>query len=211
MQKCKSVIDKQLLIDFEANLIKLFEEGKINCPLHLCGGNEAQLIKIFEQIKEKDYVFSTHRSHYHYLLKGGDSKRLLNEILGLSTGICKGQGRSMHIYDRENNFFTSAIVGGCCAIACGVALALKKKQSEAKVWCFIGDGAEDSGHFIEAVRFGNARQLPLVFIIEDNDLSIDSSKKERWHNYSPIEARNIIRYSYKRRYPHVGIGKFVSF
>jgi TPP-dependent pyruvate/acetoin dehydrogenase alpha subunit len=196
---------------FEKNLADSFERGEINCPLHLCGGNEEQLIRIFKDIKSDDYVFSTHRNHYHYLLKGGDENKLLDEIKGLESGVCNGKGRSMHIYDRKINFFTSGIVAGSCAIAVGVAMALKKKESIQHVWCFVGDGAEDSGHFIEAVRFGSARQLPLTFIVEDNDMSIDSSKKERWHNYMNIVGRNIIKYEYKRIYPHVGIGKWVSF
>ena len=204
------------LEEFEQGVAKMFEEGKIRCPLHLCGGNERFIVSIFELINQEDWVFSTHRSHYHYLLKGGDEQKLINELMGLPTGCCGGRGRSMHLYDKNTNFFSSSIVAGCCAIAVGVALSIKKGNPDRRlrrphVWCFVGDGAEDSGHYIEAVRFGLSRQLPLTFVVEDNDLSIDSSKKDRWHNYSPIEGSNIIRYEYVRRYPHVGIGKHVSF
>lgn len=213
--------EKQL-IDFETNLAKAFEEGKINCPLHLCGGNERELINIFKYIKQDDYVFSGHRSHYHYLLKGGDANRLIDEIYGYPTGVCKGKARSMNICDPSIKFYTSAIVAGICSIATGVALAIKHdfggdteeaQKTRPKVWCFIGDGAEDSGYFIEAVRFANARNLPITFIIEDNDYSIDSTKAQRWHNHVAIESDNnrIIRYHYTRRYPHVGIGKFITF
>lgn len=201
---------KQNLIDFELNVKQIFKDGFINCPVHLSGGNEDQLISIFKDIKKEDYVFSTHRNHYHYLLKGGSPKKLLDEILGNSNGICGGKGRSMHIYDKSINFYTSAIIGGTCAIAIGVGLALKKKKSKAHVWCFVGDGGEDTGHFMEAVRFGIARQLPVTFIVEDNDLAVETTKRERWHNYPPFNAPNIIRYNYTRRYPHVGIGKRVS-
>src|SRR3990167_3076535 len=202
---------------FEASLASAFVEGKINAPLHLSGGNEKQLISIFKEIDEQDYVFATHRNHYHYLLKGGNESKLLDELLGKSSGICKGQGRSMHIYDTSINFYTSAIVAGTCAIACGVAMAIKQKHGQDQntnrphVWCFLGDGAEDSGHFAEAVRLANARELPVVFIVEDNDLSIDSTKKQRWHNYVPVDAARILRYQYTRTYPHVGVGKWISF
>ena len=202
---------------FEKNVKELFEQGKINCPVHLCGGNERQLISIFKEIDEKDYVFSTHRNHYHYLLKGGNEQALLDELLGKPTGICKGVGRSMHIFDKSINFYSSAIVAGVCAIAAGVAMAIKQTHgqdqntSRPHVWCFVGDGAEDSGHFVEAVRLANYRELPVTFVIEDNDFSIDSPKKLRWHLYEPVDDRRILRYHYKRIYPHVGVGKWINF
>ena len=201
----------QTLQDYENNLKLLFEEKKINCPLHLSSGNEQQLLDIFAFIKEQDYVLSTHRAHYHYLLKGGDPQELLDEILGLPSGICKGNGRSMHLYDVKRRFYTSAIVGGIAPIACGLALNIKKNKLDEHVWCFVGDGAEDQGSFTESVRFGVARDLPVTFIIEDNDLSITSTKKQRWHNWQPIKSRNIIRYNYLRKFPHCGVGKWVGF
>jgi len=87
----KTEWDADSLIEFEKGVADLFEAGKINCPVHLSGGNESMLMYMFEPIKEKDYVFSTHRNHYHYLLKGGSAKGLLAEILGKKTGICGGK------------------------------------------------------------------------------------------------------------------------
>jgi TPP-dependent pyruvate/acetoin dehydrogenase alpha subunit len=199
------------LIAFEQNCKKLFEQGKINCPLHLSGGNEAELIDFFKSIKHYDYVFSTHRSHYHYLLKGGSAKDLLDELQGKKTAVCKGRARSMNICDPRINFYASAIVAGSCAIAVGVALALKKKKRKGVVWCFLGDGAEDSGHFVEAARFAYARGLPLTFIIEDNDLSVYATKEQRWHRHPAFNCPNVLRYDYIRTEPHVGIGKHVQF
>ena len=207
----KNSVTSLELTQFEDELIELFEKGKLRCPLHLSGGNEEELIRLFDHIDKQDYVFSTHRNHYHYLLKGGSKHILLAEIKGSKGSINKGMGRSMNFSDPSLNFYTSAIVGGGCAIAVGVALGLKKKKSKAHVWCFLGDGAEDGGHFLEAARFGASRRLPLTFIIEDNNKSVDSSKKDRWHNHMPIQLSNIIRYNYERRYPHVGIGKHVTF
>ena len=206
-------IDK--LIEFEENLFKMFEEGKIWAPVHFAGGNERELIDIFRYIEPRDYVFSTHRSHYHYLLKGGDPQKLIDEILGLPTGVCKGQGRSMHIYDRSINFYTSAIVAGCCSIATGVARSIQNgfKQDDPlcpHVYVFVGDGAEDEGHFAEAIRFSESRKLPITFIIEDNDLSIDSTKSMRWIDYKPIDSPYIIRYNYNRRWPHCGVGRHIE-
>jgi pyruvate dehydrogenase E1 component alpha subunit len=195
------------LQEFEKDIAKGFENGEINAPIHLSGGNEKQLIKIFKSIKKDDYVFSTHRNHYHYLLKGGDPEKLQKEIYHT------GQQRSMNFCDPSINFYTSAIVGGGCAIATGVALALKRQESKSRVWCFLGDGASDGGHFWEAVRFAFHQKLPITFIIEDNDRSVDSSFSERWGNESNCLVHNlpIIHYKYTRIYPHVGIGKHVTF
>ena len=208
---------KDSLIEYEGKLAKMFEEGKINCPLHLCGGNEQELLSIFSQVQEKDWVFSTHRAHYHYLLKGGVEEKLTAEVLGGADGMCGGVGRSMHLYDKSINFYTSAIVAGNVAMAVGVAMAIKQTSNQVDrnnwphVWCFVGDGAEDSGWFVEAVRLANGRELPITFIVEDNDFSIDVDKKTRWHNYSPVDSVGVIRYHYEREWPHVGIGKMVMF
>ncbi len=206
---------KDKLIKVESNFAKEFEAGRIKCPLHLSGGNEDELIALFGMISAKDYVFSNHRSHYHYLLKGGSLKSLRDEIYGNNEGMCKGRGRSMHLYEPSINFYTSAIIGGTPAIAVGVALGIKKKYKGKKkkphVWCFVGDGTEDTGHFLEAVRFGTSRILPLTFVVEDNDRAVESTKKDRWHHYQPVLSRNIMHYDYIATYPHVGIGKWVSF
>ena len=206
---------KESLETFEKNIANMFERGEIACPVHLSGGNEEKLLALFESINPEDYVFSHWRSHYHYLLKGGDPQKLIDELKGLPTGMCGGNGRSMNLYDTSINFFTSSIVSGHCAIAVGAALGLKKqfkgKEGKPHVWVFCGDGCEDSGHYIEAVRFANARELGITFVLEDNNLSIDSTKEERWHNYTKVDSRNIVRYEYERAWPHVGIGKHVMF
>lgn len=207
---------KEKLIAFENEILKQFEQGKINCPHHACRGNEEQLITLFGMINlKKDWIISHHRNLYHYLLGGGDPNALMAELRGTEDGVCKGYARSMHLIDLKHRFLSTAIVAGGCAIACGIALAIKKKYRGRKVrphvWCFIGDGAEDSGHFLEAMRFGHSRQLPLTFVIEDNDLAVESTKRDRWHNYVSINAPNVIRYEYVRGVPHVGVGKHISF
>ncbi|MFA6023154.1 MAG: thiamine pyrophosphate-dependent enzyme [Candidatus Pacearchaeota archaeon] len=195
-------MNKQQLIDFEKRIADLWEDAKIKYPVHLSGGNEEQLIKIFKEIKQGDYVFSTHRNHYHYLLAGGNEKDLERKIIS---------GHSMHIFDKEKNFLSSAIVAGTPAIAAGVALALKYKQSKNKVWCFVGDGAEDEGHFYEAVRYVDGFSLPCTFIIEDNDRSVETTKKERYGSSEMKWPNCVLRYEYNATYPHVGTGKIVDF
>lgn len=188
-------MNKQELIKFEKRIAKRFDDGEIPYLTHFSGGNEDQLIEIFHDIKPGDYVFSTHRSHYHYLLHGGDPERLEKLILN---------GKSMFVFDRELNFYASSIVCSTPSIAAGVAWALKQKGSKRKVWCFIGDGAEDEGHFVEAARYVDGWNLPCTFILEDNDRSVSATKTERWGNYRAQHFSCLERYSYTPTYPHGG-------
>lgn len=193
---------KEELIEFESRIAKLWEAAKIPYPVHLCGGNEEQLIEIFKDVKEGDYILSTHRSHYHYLLAGGNEENLEKMIL---------EGNSMHVFDKKLNFLTSAIVAGVPTIAAGIALALKRKESDRKVWCFVGDGAEDEGHFYEAVRYVDGFDLPCTFIIEDNNRSVETPKAERYGKSEMIWPKCVRRYNYIPKYPHSGTGSFVDF
>lgn len=186
------------IIAFEARIVALFNAGKLPFLIHLSGGNEEQLVEIFKDVNPEDWVFSGHRSHAHYLLKGGDPDRL--ESL-----IC--DGRSMFVFDRERNFYTSSVLGGTAGIAAGVAWRLKEEGSAAKVFCFLGDGAEDSGHFAEAVRFVTGWDLPLLFVIEDNSHSVDSEYRTRWGTDTRMDwGPKVMRYRYERTFPHAGRG-----
>lgn len=145
---------KQELIDFESEIGVLYENNQLPFLFHLSGGNEDQLIDIFSQINEGDWVISNHRSHYHALLHGIPPEIVKQRVI---------DGRSMFIYDKQRKFFVSAIIGGTPAIAAGIAWALKKKGSQNKVWCFIGDGTEDNGHLFEAARYVDGWNLPCIF------------------------------------------------
>ena len=188
------MLTKNDLIAFENSVVDLYKAGKLPFLFHLSGGNEDQLIEIFKEIKEGDYVLSTHRNHYHALLHGIPADELRDKILN---------GRSMFVYDRKRNFFTSAIIGGTSAIAAGIALALKRKGSTQRVWCFIGDGTEDNGHLFEAARYVDGFDLPCTFVIEDNNRSVTTSSDERWG-----KARNpswypcVRKYTYDITWPH---------
>ena len=186
---------KEELIDFENRIGDLYMDNKLPFLFHLSGGNEDQLIEIFKNIKEGDYVISNHRSHYHALLHGIPPETVEDRILN---------GRSMFIYDRERNFFCSAIIGGTPAIAAGIAWALKRKGSDKKVWCFIGDGTEDSGHTYEAVRYVDGFDLPCTFVIENNNRSVESTNDERWGKTAEYEwnSPSVLKYHYEITYPH---------
>ena len=185
----------QELIAFEDRIGELYLDNKLPFLFHLSGGNEQQLIDIFKDIKEGDYVISNHRSHYHALLHGIPPDVIEDRILN---------GRSMFIYDRDRNFFCSAIIGGTPAIAAGIAWALKKKGSDKKVWCFIGDGTEDNGHTYEAVRYVDGFDLPCTFIIENNDRSVETTNVQRWGTKADYEwnSPSVMKYKYDITYPH---------
>jgi len=186
---------KQELIEFENSIGQLYLDNQLPFLFHLSGGNEEQLIEIFDSISEDDYVISNHRSHYHALLHGISPESLTNKILN---------GQSMFVYDSSKNFFCSAIIGGTPAIAAGIAWALKQKKSKKRVWCFVGDGTEDSGHLYEAIRYVDGWDLPCTFVIENNNRSVESTNEERWgkkaDNY--WDSPNVIKYKYEITYPH---------
>ena len=186
---------KEELIAFEDRIGDLYMDNQLPFLFHLSGGNEEQLIDIFKDIKEGDYVISSHRNHYHALLHGIPPEVVEDRIKN---------GRSMFIYDRERNFFVSAIIGGTPAIAAGIAWALKRKGSDQKVWCFVGDGTEDNGHLSEAVRYADGFDLPCKFIIESNDRSCEASNADRWGKtgHPTWDSSRVIKYHYECTYPH---------
>jgi TPP-dependent pyruvate/acetoin dehydrogenase alpha subunit len=173
----------------------------------LSGGNEGQLIHIFKDIKPGDWVFSTHRNHYHALLAGIPGDELELKI---------ANGRSMFVYSKEHNFFCSAILAGTCGIAAGVAWGTNTMNTHEEwaakyiphTWCFIGDGGEEQGHFYEAAMFVEANELPCTFIIEDNDRSVDTPRTARRGQAKGLEHlfKCVMRYEYKPTYPHAGSG-----
>ena len=193
-------MNKEDLMQFEEEIKQLFLDKKIRAPVHLSVGSENPLIKIFKNVKKDDCVFSTHRSHYHALLKGVGSEWLKSEIL---------QKRSIHIYNKEHKFFASAIMSGILPIAVGVAMALKRKRSKNKVWAFVGDMTAEMGMFHECTKYAARHKLPVIFVVEDNGLSVNTPTQKIWGKSK--SRPKIIRYKYKRKYPHQGCGAWVVF
>ncbi len=193
-------ITKEDLIHFEDEIKEIYLAGKIKAPVHLCGGNEDQLIEVFKNVKQKDWVFSTHRSHYHALLKGISRDEIKREIL---------EKRSMHINRKEYNFFTSAIVGGILPIALGTAMGAKLKGLEENVWAFVGDMAAEMGVFDECTKYAKRNNLPITFVVENNGLSVNTPTQKVWGEEN--SKGKIIKYGYERVYPHHGCGKWVTF
>lgn len=205
---------KAKLIAFEDRIRGLWESGDLPFLVHLSGGNEDQLLAIFngageEGVKEGDWVFSSHRGHYHALLSGVPARRVEKLIR---------EGSSMFVFDREHNFFTSSILAGTVGIAAGVAWQLKQEGSPNRVWCFLGDGAVENGNAFSAALFVDAHELPCRFIIEDSGYQVDTPLVERRcgkpHLTNPLSNFTCVsHYAYTRVYPHAGSGcpKNISF
>ena len=194
-------MNKQQLIAFEKKIKIIYEKGKIKAPIHLSGNNETQLINIFKKVKKSDWVFSTWRNHYHALLKGIPAKWLETEIIN---------GRSMGINNLKKKFYSSAIVGGILPIAMGVAKAIKLKKQKNKVWVFIGDMTFETGIFHECYKYSKNFNLPIKFVIEDNNMSTNTPTNKAWKKKSK-KPKDIIYYEYKRKFPHHGTGNWILF
>ena len=193
---------KEELIKFEDDIISHWEAGEITGPIHLSNGNEEQLIEVFKKISPTDWVFSTWRSHYHALLHGVEKSKLKQKIL---------DGKSITIVDKESKFYASAIVTGTLPIALGVAKSLKQKNSDEKVWVFLGDMAFESGIFYEVHKYARNYDLPLHFIVEDNGVSTNTPTGATWNNIQREIPEDVIFYKYESKYPHYGTGKWVVF
>ena len=162
---------------FEKRLLENMRD--IFVPVHLSLGHESVAADLHEHIRPEDYLFSTHRNHHHFLAKGGSEQKLWDEIMGLPTGLNGGFAGSQGISDGSINFHASAIVGGLVGVAVGTALALKMDRSKAIAVCVVGDGGTEGGVFWESANFAALHKLPIAFICENNQMSVDSPIAER--------------------------------
>lgn len=149
------------------------------CPVHLCLGQEEVPAALHRHIRPADWLFSTHRSHGHYLSKGGSEERLWDEIRGLDSGVNDGFSGSQCFSDPSINFHASAIVGGLVGVAVGTAYALKGTGHIAV--CCIGDAVAEQGVLWEAMNFAALHKLPISFVCENNGYSIHTHISERQH------------------------------
>ncbi len=143
--------------------------SEIVCPVHLYTGQEAVATGVCANLRREDYVFSTHRSHGHYIAKGGDLRALMAELYGKATGCSRGRGGSMHLASPDMGLpGSSAIVAGTIPIAVGAALALSLKKSDGVAVAFFGDGAVGEGTFYESLNLASLKKLPVIFVCENN-------------------------------------------
>lgn len=160
----------------EEKIAELYPEQQMRCPVHLSIGQEAVAVGVCAAVEPEDYALSTHRSHAHYLAKGGNLKAMLAELYGRVTGCCQGKGGSMHLIDRSVGFLGAVpIVGSTIPIGVGAAFGTLLRKERRVTIVFLGDGATEEGVFHEAVNFAVLKRLPVVFVCENNFFSVYSS------------------------------------
>lgn len=164
----------------EEKIAGLYPEGQMRCPVHLCIGQEAVAVGVCSALEREDYVLSGHRSHGHYLAKGGDLKAMMAELYGKATGCSLGKGGSMHLVDLEAGFLgATPIVASTIPIAVGAAFgSMMRNQSRVTV-VFFGEAATEEGVFHESINFAALKKLAVVFVCENNLYSV----------YSPLQVR----------------------
>ena len=154
---------------FEDSLIPHINSGKIKTPCHLCSGQEAVAVGVCAALEPTDMVFGNHRSHGHYLAKGGPPNPLMAEIYGKETGCSRGRGGSMHIIDTPSGMMgATPIVAGTVALAVGAAWASKLKNTGQVTVAFFGDGAMSEGVVFESMNLACLYSLPIIFVCENN-------------------------------------------
>lgn len=154
---------------FETKAAELFAEGRIPGFVHLYIGEEAVATGVCANLKDSDYITSTHRGHGHIIAKGGDLKYMFAELFGRETGYCKGKGGSMHIADADRGILgANGIVGAGHNIAVGAGLSAKYRDTDQVCVCFFGDGSTNQGTFHEALNMASIWKLPVIFVCENN-------------------------------------------
>jgi len=168
----------------EERIAELYAEQEMRCPVHLSIGQEAVEAAACAALEPRDFVMSGHRSHGHYLAKGGNLKAMMAEIYGRATGCAGGKGGSMHLVDLSVGFLgATPIVGATIPIAVGSAFASAMYGDDSVTMIFLGDGATETGVFHESINFAVLKRLPVVFVCENNLYSV----------YSPMEVRQPAR------------------
>ncbi len=153
----------------------LYCEDEMKTPVHLCIGQEAVAVGVCAALDRSDYISSNHRSHGHYMAKGGDLSRLIAELHCREDGCSKGYGGSMHVIDTSvGHLGSSSIVGGGIPIGTGLGLSIQMQNQDLVSVIFFGDGAADEGVLYESINFAVLKKLPVIFVLENNQWSVCS-------------------------------------
>jgi len=159
----------RLIREFERECERQYTRGNIKGFLHVYTGEEAIAVGAISALTDKDYVVTHYRDHGHALARGLDTDGVMAELFGKATGVSKGKGGSMHLFDTSKNFMGGyAIVGGQLPIAAGLALASQFNDENRVALCFMGDGALNEGEFHETMNLAAVWNLPVIFFCENN-------------------------------------------
>jgi len=183
----------------EEKIAEIYPEQEMRCPVHLSIGEEGVAVGVCAHLNHSDYVLSNHRSHGHYLAKGGDLKLMMAEIYGKATGCCQGKGGSMHLVDLSVGFLgATPIVGSTIPIAVGTAFGSVMSNEERISVVFLGDAATEEGVFHESLNFAALKKLPVIFACENNLYSV----------YSPLSVRQPVGREIFRQVEGYGITSY---
>lgn len=172
--------DMYLIRRAEQVIAEHYLSEKIFSFVHFYVGQEAVAVGLSRALKLEDKVVGNHRSHGHYLAKGGNLFRMYSEMLGKESGCCRGKGGSMHMLDRERNFLGSTpILSSGVPIAAGIAMTEKFLGTDLIALVYMGDGASEEGPVYETLNLAALFNLPLLVVLEDNLYSVNSPKSAR--------------------------------
>lgn len=189
-KKAQKLLYQLLLIRrFEEKSAELYTKEKIRGFLHLYIGEEAVATGVIQALQPEDYVLGTYREHAHALARDVEAGAIMAEMYGKQEGCSRGRGGSMHIFDKERNFFGgSAIVGGHLPLATGMALASKKLKKDNITVCFFGEGAAAEGIFHEALNLAALWKIPVLFVCENNLYAMGTALRYS-HSVQEIEKK----------------------
>ncbi|MHB0949801.1 MAG: pyruvate dehydrogenase (acetyl-transferring) E1 component subunit alpha [Gemmatimonadaceae bacterium] len=154
---------------FEERCAEAYALGKIGGFCHLYIGQEAVSTGILSLLRPDDYVITTYRDHGQALARGIPPRGVMAELFGRETGVSRGKGGSMHLFDRNTNFLGGhGIVGGHVPVATGVGFAIKYRGGDQVCVCFMGESVVNTGAFHEALNMAGLWKLPVVYVIENN-------------------------------------------
>ena len=158
---------------FEEAAFEQFAAGKVHGTMHLAIGQEATAIGSIASLRPDDQIASTHRGHAHAIAKGQSVNEMMAELLGKATGVCLGQGGSMHMADLSlGSLGANGIVAGGIPLAVGAALSAHLQKNNKVVLSFFGDGASNNANFHESLNMAAIWKLPVVFICENNQYAM---------------------------------------
>jgi pyruvate dehydrogenase E1 component alpha subunit len=164
----------------EETLAERYKQQEMRTPAHFGSGQEAVAVGVCHALRTDDVVFTHHRSHNHFLAKGGTTYELAAELYGRADGCSGGRGGSVHLTAPDVGFIaSSAILGEMTAVAVGAALAFQMDKSDRVAVTFFGEGAMDEGSFYESVNYASVKKLPVLFVCENNLYATESPLQVR--------------------------------
>ncbi len=176
----KAFFDMLRIRRVEEAIQRWYPDQQMRNPVHLCIGQEAPGVGVSTHLTIADQAMSGHRSHGHYLSKGGNLNRMIAELHGKATGCCRGRGGSQHLVDTSVGFKGAApILASTLSIATGVAWSLARGQRGDVAVAYFGDAAVEEGVFHESLSFASLHRLPIIYVCENNLFSVHSPLEER--------------------------------